>query len=26
LVQVNGRGISVSPLDHVPLGQAAFLA
>lgn len=26
LVQVNGRGISVSPLDHVPLGQSAFLA
>jgi len=26
LVQVNGRGISVPPLDHVPLGQAAFLA
>jgi len=26
LVQVNGRGISVAPLDHVPLGQAAFLA
>jgi urease alpha subunit len=26
LVQVNGRGISVAPLDHVPLGQSAFLA
>ena len=25
-VQVNGRGISLAPLDHVPLGQAAFLA
>ena len=25
-VQVNGRGISLAPLDQVPLGQAAFLA
>jgi urease subunit alpha len=25
-VQVDGRGITLDPLDHVPLGQAAFLA
>jgi urease subunit alpha len=25
-VQVNGRGITLAPLDHVPVGQSAFLA
>jgi urease subunit alpha len=25
-VQVNGRSVTIPPLDHVPLGQSAFLA